>query len=424
MNSYKKKKISLARLFTNNKFLLILSLLISFSIWLTLSSSTNSDTTSIISDIPVNIELSAEAQKDGLQIFKGNETTASVSVTGNKVTVGSLSKSDIQVVAQQTSTITSPGTYTLPLVAKQAGVKTGYQIVSEVSPSFVTVTVDRFRSVEMNIVDNLTYHVNEGYYGTTVLSDEKVTITGAEKEVERIVRVEINGKIDGVLTKSQTVETKIKLYDKDDKEITDSTVNLSVSDITATISVLPKKTVPLNLTFTNKPTGLSIDSSWIKIEPSEILVAGNEETIANLNKIDLGPIDFTTLQNQQNTQKLDIVLPSDCKNLSNESTVSVTLDLSKLSKKTLEVTKFVSSGLDSSYAFSTSTKSMSVTIFGPSDQISKISANDVTAVIDFAKRTDVVVGSTEYPLTITFSNSYSGCWAYGPYKANITITKK
>lgn len=413
---------SIFRIFRNKKFLMVLSVFLSFALWIALSSTSEIDTTSIISDIPVTLELPDEAQKNNLQVFDGEGLTASVSVTGNKVTVGSLSKSDIVVTAQQTNTITAPGMYKLPLVARKAGVKTGYDIVSQVSPSFITVTVDRFKSVDMEIIDNMTYHVDENYYGTTILSNATVNISGAEAEVDRIARVEINGKIDGILTSSQTVEKSLVLLDSDGSEIKDSTVSLNINTIQATISVLPKREIPLNLTYINKPAGLKIEDSWLEISPSKILIAGSEETMKNLKTIDLGPVDFSTLQNKVNNMTLDISLPTDCRNLSNENTVNVSLDLSSLVKKSFEVTKFESQGLSSNYTLDVTTKSLTVTIIGTADQMSEIKADDLTAVVDFSNKKDVVVGSTDMDITIKTGN-YKKCYAYGSYKANVIVSQ-
>ncbi len=422
MKNKKDNSKSVFKIFRNKNFLMVLSVVLSFALWITLSSTSDIDTTSIISDIPVTLELPAEAQKDNLQVFDGEGLTASVSVTGNKVTVGSLSKSDIVVTAQQTNTITAPGTYKLPLVARKAGVKTGYDIVSQVSPSFITVTVDRFKSVDMEIIDNMTYHVDENYYGTTILSNASVNISGAEAEVDRIARVEINGKIDGILTSSQTVEKPLVLLDSDGNEIKDSTVSLNVNSIQATISVLPKKEIPLKLTYINKPAGLKIEDSWLSVTPSKILVAGSEETMKNLQTIDLEPIDFSTLQNKVNNMTLDINLPTDCRNLSNETAVNISLDLSSLVKKSFVVTKFESQGLSSSYSLDTTTKSLTVTIIGTEDQMSEITADDLTAVIDFTGKTDVVLGSTDMNVTIKTGN-FKKCYAYGSYKANVIVSQ-
>lgn len=53
----KKKKLSLNKLFQNNKFLIILALVISTITWVYMSMGTTNDTTVTISNIPIQIEL-------------------------------------------------------------------------------------------------------------------------------------------------------------------------------------------------------------------------------------------------------------------------------------------------------------------------------------------------------------------------------
>ncbi|MBQ3093087.1 MAG: hypothetical protein IJC57_02400, partial [Clostridia bacterium] len=112
------KNIKINRLFYNNKFVAVFSIVTSFVIWIAMASNSSESIPMIISDIPVDIVLSESAVKDGLRIFSGQDITARVEVTGNRLTVGQLTKNDIQVTAPQAaSTIMSPGNYTLELAA-------------------------------------------------------------------------------------------------------------------------------------------------------------------------------------------------------------------------------------------------------------------------------------------------------------------
>ncbi len=77
----KKKKLSLNKLFQNNKFLIILALVISTITWVYMSMGTTNDTTVTISNIPIQIELPDQLDNNGLQVFRYAEQTATVTVT-------------------------------------------------------------------------------------------------------------------------------------------------------------------------------------------------------------------------------------------------------------------------------------------------------------------------------------------------------
>ena len=93
----KKKKRSLNKLFQNNKFLIILALVISTITWVYMSMGTTNDTTVTISNIPIQIELPDQLDNNGLQVFRDAEQTATVTVTGSRAVLGSIGTKDITV---------------------------------------------------------------------------------------------------------------------------------------------------------------------------------------------------------------------------------------------------------------------------------------------------------------------------------------
>ena len=86
----KKKKLSLNKLFQNNKFLIILALVISTITWVYMSMGTTNDTTVTISNIPIQIELPDQLDNNGLQVFRDTKQTATVTVTGSRAVLGSI----------------------------------------------------------------------------------------------------------------------------------------------------------------------------------------------------------------------------------------------------------------------------------------------------------------------------------------------
>ena len=78
------KKLSLTqKILEKNYVLLIISVVISIVIWVYMSMNATNDTTVTISNIPIQIELSDSAKDLGLQVFSGDTTTASVTLTGD-----------------------------------------------------------------------------------------------------------------------------------------------------------------------------------------------------------------------------------------------------------------------------------------------------------------------------------------------------
>ena len=118
---------------------------------------------------------------------------------------------------------------------------------------------------------------------------------------------------------------------------------------------------------------------------------------------------------------LAINIPEKCKNISNNATAKVTLDLSGLSKKTFDVDTFKVEGLSSDFKAEVTSKSISVTVIGPESELSDLSADSITAQIDVTD-SNLKTGSVEMPVTFKFSG-VNGCWAYGSYRANLNISE-
>ena len=418
----KKKDFSLSKLAQNSKFLFIVSILISASIWIYMSMGSSNDTNVTLSNIPIQIELSDEARNTGLQIFSGNEQTASVTVTGNRAILGSISNSDITVTAAANS-INSTGNYTLPVSATKTNPTSNFQITSAVVPSTINVVVDYLRESPFQIQENVVYKVADGYYAFTALASKTVMISGPQTEISKIDKVSAVAEINGTLTESVTADAKIIIYDKNGIELSTDLFTMDIKNVKATVSVLPEKEVDISPVFINKPSGLNITSDMISIEPSSILLAGSAEMLDSINSVNLEPIDFSTLKNEKKEfDSLGIDIPTDCKNITNSTTAKVTLDLSKLSSKTFTVDKFTVTGLSDKYSATVTQQNISVTVMGPKSQLDSLNPSKIIANIDMSDSVGTI-GSVQKAVSFTLTEADS-CWIYGSDKANLTITEK
>lgn len=418
-----KDRFSLNKLMQNNKFIFVVAVLISVSLWLYSSLGTTNDTSVTINNIPIQIELSDEARDNGLQVFSGNKQTASVTVTGNRVVLGSVKESDVTVTAAANS-VNSAGSYNLPVSAAKTNPSSTFQISSAVTPSTISVVIDYFRESSFQIQDNhIVYRVADGYYGFTSLSSKSVVISGPQTEISKIDKVYAIAEINGTLTDSVSVDAELALYDKNDNKLSTDLFTMDVSKVKVNVSVLPEKTVEVKPTFINKPEGLEITEDMILIEPSTILLAGPKDILDKTTEVKLEPIDFSTLDAEEKTyDALGIDIPTDCKNLSNSTSAKVTLDLSGLTSKNFTVDKFTVEGLSDKYDAQVTQKSITVTVVGTKKEIEKLSSSDIVAVINTSDASGTT-GSVQMSVTFKLSGTKS-CWVSGNYKANLTITEK
>lgn len=418
----KKKKLSLNKLFQNNKFLIILSLVISTITWVYMSMGTTNDTTVTISNIPIQIELPDQLVNNGLQVFSDTEQTATVTVTGSRAVLGSISTKDITVTAA-TNGIDSAGTYQISLSAVKTNPSANFQIISTVTPSNVNVIVDYLRETSFPIQENVVYKVADGYYASTSLASKNITVSGPQTEIAKIAKVSASAELDGILDDSASVTADILLYDKSGNRISTDLLKMEFGTVEASISVLPEKTVKVVPEFMNKPEGLNLGDDMLSVEPSEILLAGPKKVLDNTKSIKLESIDFATLSNKRyEYDDQGINIPTDCKNISNSTAAKVVLDLSSLSKKTYTVDSFKVSGLSSEYKADVTQTNMSVTVIGSKKELENLKSSDIECIIDTSDQSGTV-GSVQMPVTFKLKGT-STCWVSGSYKANITISEK
>ncbi len=413
------KKLSLTqKILEKNYVIFIISILISIGIWMYMSVNSTNDTTVTVSNIPIQMELSDSAKELGLQVFTGDQTMASVTVTGNRATLGQVTESDLTVTASANS-VSTTGNYTLPVSAAKTNPSSNFQI-SNSTPSSINVVVDYFKENSFSIQDGVVFNVKEGYYGSTSMAYNQITISGPQTEVMKIKKVVARANVSGELTESVDVNAEIVLFDENDNELPKKLLTMSFDTIVVNINVLPEKTVPLKPVFINKPSGLEITEDMIKLEPSEILIAGPADALDNVKYVNIEAIDFSTLKNEKATfDALSIEVIDSCKNISNTSTATVTLDLSSMVVKQFDVETFVVDGLSSEYKSEVTSKSVTVTVVGPKSEVEAMTADQITAVID-TKDAKGKVGSVQMPVSFKFSSATS-CWAYGKYMANLTI---
>lgn len=418
----KKRKFSAGGLFYNNKFVAIISVILAFVLWLKVSTSESEVVSKQIGNIPIVVNLSDTAKETGLTVFGLNDIKAEVMVSGNRLILGQLSNSDIQVFAQQsTNIINSPGNYTLELIARKNSILTDYKFESSVSPSIITVMVDRMANKTFEIEPDIKYSVSKDKYANVILSESSVDISGPDSIVSQISKVSIEGEIKGTLDKTATINNlPIILYDIAGNKINNPYLTLSVLNIDATISVLNRKVLSISPDFSGKPEGLVLKSSQVQILPETVEVAATEEVLSNINQIFLEQINFSKIDPEHNRFDLALKIPAECKNLSNTVTANLKINMNGIISKSINTNKISFINVPEGKNAVSSTVSLNIEVVGPSGKVKSLTSDDISIVVDLSGKENFT-GRTEMPATVVISRGES-CWTYGEYKVNIAIS--
>lgn len=423
MNEQKRVKFRLGSLFYNNKFVMVFSVFLSFILWITIAALGSEKQTKLISDIPVNIKLSETAEQEGLEIFDAENIKASVSVTGNRLVMGMISKDDIKIVAKQTNNIILPGnTYTLELSPQKNSILTDYEFSSVVSPNFITIYVDTKRETELKIEDEIKYSSDPAYFASaTNFSSPTVKISGPSEKVSKIKKVIAKSQIDDILKETTTINAPLIIYDINGKVMSSEMLTMSDTSIEATIPILYKKTVSVLPDFTDKPSGLNINNGFYTINPSTVEIAGPENTVKSLNDVKLSPLDFSRINLKSATFDLPINLPQGCKTLNNSTTASIKINMSGMKERYILINHFNFINMPPNKSAS-SNSNINVGVIGPYSQISNLDSEDLIAEIDLKDQASFT-GNKEMPVKIKTKET-SSCWVFGEYTVNVSVNQK
>ncbi|MDD6490520.1 MAG: CdaR family protein [Clostridia bacterium] len=415
-----KSKLSIGKLFYNDKFVMVFSVFVAFIMWVVVSTTSQETTIFTVTDIPVTLpELSND-----LRFFNTEDLKAEVKISGNAIVVASVTNSDIYISPTDTSKITEPGTYTLNLVPKKSGVKTDYNFESTVSPSKIDVYVDRYAEREITITDKIDVSSvdSSSYASTTILSQQTVKITGAESVVNSIAEVNAEYKFDNTLSKTTVVKAPLVFYDSSGNQITSEYITSDITSVDATVPVLKLKTVDIVPNIINMPDYLDFDNSRIKVTPSEINIAAPDDIIDTIKSISTSEIDFSKINIKNNKVTASLVIPSGCRNLDQITSVDVEFDMTGMTSKTLKIDRFTVINEGNDRKPTVSTKSLDVNVIGPKEQIENLTSAHLTAVIDMQQKNNFI-GFVEMPVTININSKFSSCWVYGNYTADVNVVK-
>lgn len=410
----------------NNLIRVLLSLIIAFALWMYVITVVSPNSEDTFYNINVNLRGESILNDRGLMITSDEIPKVSMKLSGNRTDLNKITSENITLVADL-STIDKPGVQTLFYTHAFPGdVASDAITVLERSPDRITITVERMttKSVPINVI----------YYGTlpeeymadrenvlltdannTELEDSTIRVTGPESVIDDITQARIE--IDLTDRNASFSEAyRFTLCDKNDEPVDAEHVTTDLAEVYVTLYIQKVKEIPLNLQIIDGG-GATGQTSQIEFEPKTIKIAGNESVLAELNEYVLGVINLGELS--ENAEIVfPITLPAGVTNLTGVSEVTVSVQFPELQKKTFTVTNIIAANLAENAQADIVTKELSVTVRGPKELVEKMSAEDITASVDF---TNAQVGTFRAKTNIIMSAAYAQVGAIGSYDVVATL---
>lgn len=375
--------------FHHDIFLKLLSIFLAFIIWAMVSIFQYPTITKTFV-IPAEIDLEGTyAHSAGLDVISSDSLTVTVTLSGDRGRIGSLTEDDLNAYVDL-STVMTAREYNLPV--KVAAKDSSYEFeVKNIEPSSVSVTFDEIITKEIPVSPMLeNVSVATGYsMGDAVVSPSAVSVKGPKSIVSSITDAYAVVSPNRVLDSSYEFTTDNIILYNNNAIISDDTGLLSVdkTSFTVQIPIFVRKTLPLNVNIVNAPQGFDVEyfRSKLTFSIDAIDIAAPNNSIDELESLTIGTINMREVDMGSRFEfKAENFLPEGYENLTGAESVVVTCPSEGLSKKSLIIMAkdihFIN--IPTMYHFTTVASGITVTLVGDEEQISEISTADVTAQID------------------------------------------
>ncbi len=316
----------------------VLSILISLSLWIWVTSRDENQETRTLS-IPVTFTGVEMLEDRGLMIVSSN-VSASVTVRATP-TIQAILKDTPPRVSVSVANITEEGTQAVNYtVDPPSGVNSSdVEFISGARGTVVNVEVARFlRRPGIEIRGEFRGNAAEGYLpgdSEDFLFDPgTVTISGRADQVNQVayVRVIVDGEN---LTERVDGEYPFQLIGASGDPLEDLDVTCDVDTIHVIFPIRATAEIPLEVKLI-EGGGLKVSDVEVKLDTPSIMVAGGQEAVdalADLGAITLTTIDLATLSDElaENGGEMTIPLPlaDELENVSGVTEVTVTLKILK-----------------------------------------------------------------------------------------------
>ncbi len=419
-----KSKLSLRRLFSNTKFLVIFSIITAFVFWIVVALEYAPVIENVIENVPVKIDMeNSVPDKLGLQVFGTSEYTVDITVRGNRYDIGGdlITADDFDVIAQ-TAYVDSSGNHTLKIKTSLKDAEADYEIVAT-STEYIEVYFDRYEEKEIEVtpkfVTDLSAVTDNDYIfdeNDIIYTTQSVTVSGAKNEVDKITGAYLDISVEDKLTESQTVDAPIKLENNTGESVKYVKINGEDSlTLPVTLPVYKVQTLPVSVSFKNSPSDYLNNPLSYSCYPSEVKVAVMQNGTMSEDTLEIGVIDFNEISSQKRTFEFNAADIVDVKILDSTKTIRVSVSLPDLSSSTytLDPANLTVKGIANSKSVDIAVENAGrVNVSGPTAELSQLTDDSLAGTVDL---TGVALSARGNRVPVTVSVNKNSCWVNGTY---------
>lgn len=398
---------------------ILLSAVIAFGLWLYVITYVSPNSEETYYNIPVVLEGESVLNERGLMCTSTSSSTVSLQLAGARSDLIKINSNNITVKANLSS-ITEPGQkidlrYTVSYPGDVP--QNAFDTLSQ-SDFYVDVEYRRVKDVPVTVQYVGTRSENYLYDTENVqLDDSAVNIIGPASVADRIQQAVIE--VD-LTNQSESISESYRytLCDENGEPVDAAEITTDVEEIHLDMKIQRIKELRLvaNVTYGG---GATEENTTVTVSPASIRVTGSDAALADLgDSFTLAEIDLRTVEKSQDIL-YTISLPEGITNQTGVSEATVSIQFSGLSTREYTVDNFQPINVPEGMEAEIINASLTIRVRGTAGQISELTGEDITVVVDFA---NAVAGTATYKASIIFGEEFTEVGAVmGPYSVSATV---
>lgn len=260
----------------------IISLLSAMVLWTYVMAIVDPEETKLFENIPVTITNINELNEKNLIIYPEKDLTTDIYVTGKLSNIKKVSKDDISVYGQ----INSPMEGKNQIYLK---VSTSQRISYDFKNSVMIVTLEKLVNEDKNINISISGNGKNDVDSITLEDNiNKIMVSGPRTLVDKVKNIVGTVNVDNNLS---DFSQSIKLEPVDYKGKVVEGVKLEKNSISANVTLLTEKVVPIKLNLSNN---IESDINY-EISQDTVTIKGKKDIVDSIEYIESQPIDLSQL---------------------------------------------------------------------------------------------------------------------------------
>lgn len=396
----------------NKLYSMALSLAVAFGLWLFVVNTVSQQDDRTYYNVPVVMEGESILNEDNLMITSRSASTVSVHLSGPRGELNKITSSNSLTVKVDLSKITEPGddiplTYT---VALPSNVNANNLTEESRSPQFIYVDVDYRRTNEIPVKISWTGTRSEDYIYDTenaVLDNPTITVTGPAAVVDLIDHAQIEVDLSEQV-KSISQSYRYTLCDAEGNPVDAQQIVTSVEEVRLDMQIQRIKELNLVVDVVYGG-GATARNTEIILSQETLRVSGGEAVLSELgDSLTVCTINLADVERSSTELTFPINLPEGVTNQTGVSELTVKIRISDVMTKEITVENFQAVNVPEGLTAEIISASLTIKVRGPSDEITRLEAEDVVAEVDFS---NAEIGTATYRANIVFPEGFENVGA-------------